>query len=93
MKGYVPAGAAEQSGQPLGQYVFAGGLGAQEQDVFAGQQGCGGLLPDLLSVVHIRRGRDAVPYTLGYVVLGAERADLVQDPGGNSFLCEKVEHG
>ena len=61
VEGNVPGRTAEHCGQVFRQDVFAGGLPAGQQQVFATQQGCGGLFPDVLSVIVIEGHRNPVP--------------------------------
>ena len=59
MKRDVPCGAAKGGGKVFCQHVFAGGLAAGQQQVFAAEDGRQCLLPHLLAVVDKGRGGDA----------------------------------
>ena len=50
-KRQVPCGAAKSGGQIFGQHIFAGGLAAGQQQVFAAEQGRQCLLPDLPAII------------------------------------------
>ena len=67
----VPCGAAKGGGQILGQHIFAGGLAAGQQQVFAAEDGRQRLLPHLFAVVGKGRGGDARAQRLAERMSGA----------------------
>ena len=81
MKGDVPRGAAKGGGKVFCQHVFAGGLAASQQQVFAAEDSCQRLLPHLFAVVDKGRGGDA----------RAQR--LAERMGGAVFLHRRKQGG
>ena len=82
----VPCGAAKSGGQILGQHIFAGGLAAGQQQVFAAEQGRQCLLPDLPAIIGKAGSRDAGAQGLGQSVGGAVIFHSAQQVGADALL-------
>ena len=87
----VPRGAAESGGKILGQHIFAGGLAARQQQVFAAEQGRQRLLPHLFAVVGEGRGRDARAQFGGQRVGGAVLLHRFQQGRVNALLPQGLK--
>ena len=81
MKGDVPRGAAKGGGKIFCQHVFAGGLSAGQQQVFAAEDSRQRLFPHLFAVVDKSRGGDT----------RAQR--LAERMGGAVFLHRRKQGG
>src|SRR5699024_7839383 len=93
MERHVPGGAAKGGGQVFGQDVFAGGLAAGQQQVFAAEQGRNGLLPDLPAVVVVARPGDARAQRIRKGVGLPVRPQLPQQGGADGFFFfQKIKH-
>lgn len=82
----VPCGAAKSGGQILGQHIFAGGLAAGQQQVFAAEQGRQCLLPDLPAIIGKAGNGDAGAQGLGQSVGGAVFFHSAQQVGADALL-------
>ncbi len=92
VEGHVPGGTAKDHGQVFREDVFPRCLAAGEQQVFAAQQGGGGVFPNLLAVViELRRG-DSAPERLRQRVTFLERLNAAQERGADSFFLQKREY-
>ncbi len=93
VEAHVPARTPEGRGEALGQHVLAGGLGADEQQVFPAEQGGGRLLPDFLAVILKPRRLGHAPLSFGGHRVGAPELLYTRDYAGiYAFASQKVKH-
>ena len=93
VKGHVPAGAAEGGCQVFCQYVLAGGLGAGEQQVFPAEEGRGGLLPDILSVIKVAGFRYPAFQGAFRRPFCPEPLNFCNDFWADALVFQEVQHG
>ena len=86
MERNIPVRTSEGGCEILCKHVFAGGLRADEQQIFTAEQCRGGLLPNLTAIVKIVRLRDAPGFCLVGGILGAVFPDALQDMCRQSFF-------
>ena len=86
MKRDIPIGAGKGSGEVFGQHVFAGGLGADQQQIFAAKKRRHGGFPDFPAVVEEPRVRNAVVQAGIDVILRAEQRDFRDQVLADAFF-------
>ena len=92
VEGHIPAGTGEGGGQIFRQDVFAGGLGADQQQVLAAQQGRGRLFPDILAVIEIPGlGNPAGQFSVDGE-FGPEGFDFVNDAQADALASQEFQH-
>ena len=92
VKGDVPFRAPEHSGEVFRQNVFAGGLGAYQQDVLPGQQGRQRFFPNVRAVIVIFGHGNPIFILRCRRVLAAKVLDAADDILFYSLLSQKIQH-
>ena len=92
VKGHIPTGTPESGSQVFRENIFAGGLGAHQQQVLPAQQSRQGLFPDLLAVIEIAGLRNPAAQALFRGEAAPESFYFLYNCGIDSFLPQIVQH-
>ena len=90
MEAHVPQRPSEQERQILGKHIFAGRLGACQQQILPAQDRSDRLLPDLFAIVEIDRLRDASLHRIPRRMRRAKLCCLLQERLIHTFLPQKL---